>query len=62
MRREEFENVCQAVSTGEDKFVKHIVTHRVGKILSCQEGDREFEVDVSGEHKTWAMENCKEEG
>ncbi len=61
MRSEEFQDVCQAVKSGQEKFVKHIVTHKVGKVTSCHSEDHEFEVDCSGEHKTWIMENCKED-
>ncbi|BCR03039.1 hypothetical protein DESUT3_01080 [Desulfuromonas versatilis] len=59
MRTQEYQNMCQAIGTGKEKFVKHVVTHQIGKVLACHEG--EFEVDVAGEHKTWIKENCKEE-
>ncbi|PLX82299.1 MAG: hypothetical protein C0617_14320 [Desulfuromonas sp.] len=61
MRHAEFESFCQKVQSGQEAHVKHIVTHKIGKILSCHPEDYEFEVDVNGEHKTWIAENCKAE-
>ncbi len=58
MRTPEFQKICQSVGTGKDLWVKHIVTHQIGKILSC--GEEEFEVDVNGEKKTWSKTNCLE--
>lgn len=58
MRTPEFQKLCQAVSGGEEMYVKHVVIHQVGKVLSCH-GD-EVEVDVNGTHKTWIKENCVE--
>lgn len=61
MRHEEFENICKAVKTGQEKQVKHIVTHQVGKIVACETGEEFFEVEVKGgEHKNWSKENVKE--
>lgn len=59
MRSPEYEKVCQAVQAGEEKHVKHIVTHKIGKVTACHGG--EFDVEVAGEEKTWIKENCLEE-
>lgn len=58
MRSAEFQKVCQAVSSGEQTFVKHVVLHQIGRVLNCHED--EVEVDVNGIHKTWSKENCVE--
>jgi hypothetical protein len=58
MRTPEFEKICHAVGSGQEMWVKHIVTHQVGKVLTC--GEEEFEVDVNGVHKTWSKANCVE--
>lgn len=59
MRHDEFEGICKSVSSGEEKRLKHIVTHQVGKIIACNPEDEFFEVDVDGKRKTWSKDNCK---
>jgi hypothetical protein len=62
IKHEEFENICKAVKSGQDKHVKHIVTHQTGKVVGCSPGDDFFEVEVAtGEHKTWSKDNVREE-
>jgi hypothetical protein len=56
MRTTEFEEIRNELKGGKEFFVKHIVTHQVGKVISL--GEEEFEVDVNGEHKTWNKTNC----
>jgi len=56
MRHEEYENICQAVDSGEERFLQHNITHQVGKISACQPGDF-FDVEIDEEHKSWAMSN-----
>lgn len=58
MRHAEFENLCRSAQAGEQMHVKHIVTHQIGTLLSCNLNDFECEVDVNGERKTWIAENC----
>ncbi len=59
MRHDEFEGICKSIGSGEQMQVKHIVTHQVGTIVACSKEDEFFEVDVSGEHKSWSKDNCK---
>lgn len=57
MRREEYENICQAVNAGEERYLHHNITHQVAKVSSCRPGDF-FDVQSEGdEHKSWAMSN-----
>jgi len=57
MRHEEYENICQAVNAGKERYLQHNITHQVGKVSSCQPGDF-FDVQVDDdEHKSWAMSN-----
>ena len=56
MRHEEYENICQAVNAGEERYLQHTITHQVGKVFSCQPGDF-FDVQIDEEHKNWAMSN-----
>ncbi len=57
MRHEDFEGICQAIDTGAEKRVKHIVLHQSGKVIACRPDDfLEVEVD-NGEHKTWSKDN-----
>jgi hypothetical protein len=61
LKHEEFENICQAVKSGQEKHLKHIVTHQTGKIVGCNSAEEFFEVEVpTGEHKNWSKENVKE--
>jgi len=59
MRHEEFEGICNLFSSGEEKRLKHIVTHQVGKIVAVNREDEFFEVDVEGRRKTWSKDNVK---
>ena len=59
MRHDEFEGICKALGSGEEKLLKHIVTHQVGKVVACNREEEFFEVDVDGNRKTWSKENCK---
>jgi hypothetical protein len=59
MRHDEFVGICNSVSSGEEKRLKHIVTHQVGKIVSVNREDEFFEVDVDGRRKTWSKDNVK---
>jgi hypothetical protein len=62
IKHAEFEGICQAVRAGQEKHLKHIVTHQVGKVISCNPAEEFFEVEVpGGEHKTWSKDNVKEE-
>ena len=57
MRHEEFENICQAVGSGAERRVRHIVIHQVGKVIACRPDDT-IEVELeNGEHKTWSKDN-----
>lgn len=57
MRHEDFEGICQAIDSGTEKRVKHIVLHQTGKVIACRQDDfLEVELD-SGEHKTWSKDN-----
>lgn len=59
MRHDEFENICRDITTGDEKRVKHIVLHQIGKIIACCPDDY-FEVELeNGEHKTWSKNNVK---
>jgi hypothetical protein len=59
MRNEEFTNICQAVGTGTERRVKHIVLHQEGKVIACRPDDcLEVELD-NGVHKTWSKDNIK---
>jgi hypothetical protein len=59
MRHDEFENICQEITTGSEMRVKHIVLHQIGKIIACCPDDY-FEVELeNGEHKTWSKNNVK---
>jgi hypothetical protein len=57
MRHNDFEGICQAIGTGAEKRVKHIVLHQSGKVIACRPDDfLEVELD-NGEHKTWSKDN-----
>lgn len=59
LRHAEFETICQEVSSGAKRRVQHIVTHQVGKVISCSSDDF-FEVELmNGEHKTWSKDNIR---
>ena len=59
MRHEEFENLCQAVSSGNQRRVQHIITHQMGKVIACSTDDF-LEVELnSGERKSWSKDNIK---
>lgn len=60
MRHEEFENICRAVAAGKDKYLKHHITNQVGRVAACEHGDF-FDVEIEGEHRSWAKENVEEE-
>lgn len=58
MTREEFDKLCAAVKSGQEKFVENLDSHYTGKIVACST-DR-VEVDISGQRESWAIENCVE--
>lgn len=61
LKHEEFEYICKMVRSGQEKHLKHIVTHQTGKIVGCNAEEEFFEVETaSGEHKTWSKDNVKE--
>jgi hypothetical protein len=58
MRREEFDSLCRAIRSGEEKFVENLDTHYTGKIISC--AARRLEVEIAGRRESWPMEACEE--
>ncbi len=58
MKRDQFEGICRAVKSGEEKFLENLETRYTGRIVSC--GEERFEVDVSGKRESWSMEQCME--
>ncbi|MDO3378004.1 hypothetical protein [Geoalkalibacter halelectricus] len=59
MRHDEFESLCQSISSGTPRRVQHIITHQTGSIISCSSDDFvEVEVD-NGEHKSWSKDNIR---
>lgn len=59
LRHQEYETICQAVSSGAERRVQHIDTHQKGKIISCSTNDfLEVELD-NGEHRQWSKDNLK---
>jgi hypothetical protein len=59
MLHEEFQDICQAIESGAERRVKHIVIHQVGKVIACHPDDF-IEVELEkGEHKIWSKENVK---
>ena len=61
MRRDEYKRICEAVKAGEEREVKHIITHQKARVIGCREETDFFEVEVGGEHRAWAKEDVKEE-
>lgn len=59
MKHEEYENICSAVKAGKNKYLKHLITKQVGKVATCRPGDL-FDVEIGGEHKSWARDNVVE--
>ena len=60
MDSKEFDNLCMALDSGEEKFVENLGSHEVGKVLFCS-GNR-LEVEIGQRRETWASEFCKEAG
>ena len=58
MKNQTFQNICQAVQSGELKKVEHQITHQKGRVLSCR--GINFEVTTEGSRQNWAMQNCEE--
>lgn len=59
MKKNNFEQICDAVQHGEDKTVEHTITHKKAKVLACR--GTNFEVEITEEeHQNWAMQNCEE--
>jgi len=57
LRHEEYENLCRSLKEGAKTQVKHVVTHQVGRIISCSPDDF-IEVELAnGEHKSWSKDN-----
>ena len=57
MRHEDFESICKALDSGEEKRVKHIVLHQIGKVVACLPDDM-IEVELeNGERKSWSKDN-----
>jgi hypothetical protein len=57
MEPEEFEQLCQSLEAGEEKFVENLGSHEKGKVMFCS-GNR-LEVEVNGKRETWAMDSCE---
>jgi hypothetical protein len=57
MGSEEYMKLGAAVKAGQERFVRHIVTHRIGKVIACRNG--EVDVDCSGTQKIWIKEDCQ---
>jgi len=60
MRRQQFDQVCDAIRKGEHHSMEHQVTHRHGEVIGCQ-GDN-FEVLTEDEkYQRWDRRNCSED-
>lgn len=57
MEEREFEQLCQAIEAGDEKFVENIGSHEKAKVLFCS-GNR-LEVEVDGKRETWAVDSCR---
>jgi hypothetical protein len=57
MKANEFDQLCQAIESGEEKFVENVGSHEKGKVLFCS-GNR-LEVEVNGKRETWALDSCQ---
>jgi hypothetical protein len=58
MEEKEFQNFCQALESGEEKYVENLGSHETAKVIFCS-GNR-LEVEVGGKRETWSSEYCKE--
>ncbi len=58
MKKQEYENICQAINAGQEHEVEHQITHQTAKVVACH--GINFEVDLDGEqHQNWARQNCE---
>lgn len=57
MRREEFEGICRAAQSGEDRFVQNIDLLYTGKVVAC--GEDRVTVEAFGHRFEWEAERCQ---
>ncbi len=57
MNRQQFEQTCELVRSGERRYVRDQKSLYTGEILSCDNG--KFRVDVFGHRTEWEMGRCE---
>ncbi len=58
MTRLDYQNICSAVSDGEQKMLLNSRSHLVGRIISCH--SEFFNVEVDDGWQVWSMDECEE--
>ncbi|BCR06779.1 c-type cytochrome [Desulfuromonas versatilis] len=60
MTRLDYQNICSAVTGGEEKQLLNSRSHQVGRILPCHSDY--FNVEVNDGWQVWSMQECEEHG
>jgi hypothetical protein len=58
MEKQDFEQFCKLIESGETKYVENIGSHELGRVIFCS-GNR-LEVEVGDRRETWGSEFCQE--
>lgn len=57
MRSQEFSSICQAVETGEERFVQNLDSMYTGKVVAC--GGEQLVVEAFGHRVEWRAGHCR---
>lgn len=58
MKANEYEALCHAVESGEEKYLENLENRHAGKAVACK--GEEVEIDIFGKRETWRIEQCSE--
>jgi|GEM_PF-2130673 hypothetical protein len=59
MRVQEFQQVCDAVASGEAKRVQNLDLLYVGEVVACDRDRNRVEVEAFGHRFEWSAERCR---
>jgi hypothetical protein len=57
MRSQEFNSLCRAVETGEERFVQNLDSMYLGKVVAC--GEDHLIVEAFGHRVEWSDGHCR---
>lgn len=57
MRSQEFNSLCRAVETGEERFVQDLDSMYTGKVVAC--GEDRLIVEAFGHRVEWSTGRCR---